>query len=174
LILPSVRNSLFANTVQGISDVLRGNGHHLMIADSGYSLVEEEVAIQAFLQQRVCGIVLHNTKHTDQARQLIERAGTPVVEIGNLTPHPIGTTVSYSNYEASRAMTLHLARLGYRKIGFVTLPLKDNERSVERRRGYLAALADLGFAEDPRLMLEMPPGIGCRGNFTLGRVGRAN
>ena len=159
LILPSVRNSLFANTIQGVSDVLRLNGHYLMIADSGYSLTDEEAAIYAFLQQRVCGMVLHNTKHTDRARQLIERAGVPVVEIGNLTPHPLDMTVSYSNYEASRAMTLHLAQLGYGKIGFITLPLKDNDRSIERRRGYLAALAELGRAEDARVILEMPSGI---------------
>jgi LacI family gluconate utilization system Gnt-I transcriptional repressor len=160
LILPSVHNSLFAHTVQGISDVLRTSGHHLMIADSGYSLADEEEAIDAFLQQRVCGMVLHNTKHTERTRALIGRGGVPVVEIGNLTPHPLDTTVSYSNYEASRTMTLHLARLGYRRIGFVTLPLQDNERSIERRRGYLAALAELGMREDPRLVLEMPPGIG--------------
>lgn len=159
LILPSVRNSLFANTIQGVSDVLRANGHYLMIADSGYSLADEEAAIYAFLQQRVCGIVLHNTKHTDRARELIERARVPVIEIGNLTPRPLDMTVSYSNYAASRAMTLHLAERGYRKIGFVTLPLKDNDRSIERRRGYLAALAELGRAEDPRVILEMPSGI---------------
>lgn len=160
LILPSVRNSLFAHTVQGISDVLRASGHQLMIADSGYSLADEEEAIDSFLQQRVCGMVLHNTKHTDRAQALIGRAGVPVVEIGNLAPHALDMTVSYSNYEASRTMTLHLARLGYRRIGFVTLPLQDNERSIERRGGYVAALAEVGIPEDPRLILEMPPGIG--------------
>jgi LacI family gluconate utilization system Gnt-I transcriptional repressor len=159
LILPSVRNSLFANTVQGISDVLRAAGHQLMIADSGYSLDDEETAIRAFLQQRVCGMVLHNTKHTARARKFIRTAGVPAVEIGNLTPDPLDMTVSYSNFEASRAMTLYLAGRGYRRIGFVTLALKDNERSIERRRGYLAALAELGRAPNPDIVLEMPGGI---------------
>jgi len=35
LIVPSIRNSLFAETIKGISDVLSINGYHLMIADSG-------------------------------------------------------------------------------------------------------------------------------------------
>jgi len=159
LILPSLRNSLFANTVQGISNVLRDAGFHLMIADSGYGLHQEEALIEAFLRQRVCGMILHNTTHTARTRRLIERGGVPVVEVGNLAPRPLDATVSYSNAAAAKAMTLHLARLGYRRIGFVTLPLKDNERSVERRKGYLAAVEELGLAPDPRLLLELPGGF---------------
>lgn len=173
LVLPSLRNSLFADTIQGISDVLHGAGHHLMIADSGYALAEEEAAIRAFLQQRVCGLLLHNTCHTDGARRLIERVGVPVVEIGDLTPRPIDMTVSYSNYEAARAMTLLLVRRGYRHIAFVTLPLQDNVRSVERRRGYLAALAECGIESDPRLVSEVPGGIGS-GAAAIVRLAEAN
>jgi LacI family gluconate utilization system Gnt-I transcriptional repressor len=57
-------------------------------------------------------------------------------------------------------MTLHLARLGYSRIGFVTLPVQDNDRSYERRRGYQAGLAGSGLPEASHLILEMPPGIG--------------
>lgn len=160
LIVPSLRNSLFANTVQGISDVLHAAGHHLMIADSGYSLADEEAAIAAMLQQRVCALVLHNTRHTARATSLMKRAGVPVVEIGTLTPDAFDINISYSNHDAAKAMTLHLARLGYRRIGLVTLPLADNDRSIERRAGYLSALGELGLAPDPRLMLELPGGIG--------------
>jgi len=67
--------------------------------------------------------------------------------------------VSYSNFEAARAMTSHLGRLGYRRIGFVTLPLADNDRSQERRRGYLAALTELGLPEDASLVHEAAGGF---------------
>jgi len=159
LIVPSIRNSLYANMIQAISDVLRANGFHLMIADSGHRLEDEEALVSAFLAQRVCGLILHNTLHSKRMRKLVETSGVPVIETGNLPDEPLDMAVSYSNFEAARAMTLHLARLGYRKIGFVTLPVRDNDRSGERRRGYFAALAELGRPADASLVLEAAGGF---------------
>jgi LacI family transcriptional regulator, gluconate utilization system Gnt-I transcriptional repressor len=159
LVVPSIRNSLYATMIQAISDVLRANGLHLMIADSGHRLEDEEALVSALLAQRVCGLVLHNTAHSRRLRELLARTDVPVVETGNLPPDPLDMAVSYSNFEAARAMTAHLGRLGYRKIGFVTLPLRDNDRSKERRRGYFAALRDLGLPADPGLVLEAPGGF---------------
>lgn len=163
LVVPSIRNTLFSDTIQGISDVLHRQGHHLMVADSGYSPTEEEALVTAFLAQRVAGLVLHNTTHTPALRGLVRRSGVPVVENGTLADDPLDIVVSYANADAARAMTLHLARLGYRRIALVTLPLTHNERSQERRRGYAAALTEAGLPVDPRIMLEMPPGLpsGC-------------
>ena len=140
LIVPSIRNSLYASTVQAISDVLRANGLHLMIANSGHRLEDEEALVSALLAQRVCGLILHNTSHSKRLRELVRNSDVPVVETGNLPSDPLDMAVSYSNFEAARAMTAHLGRLGYRRIGLVTLPLRDNDRSKERRRGYFAAL----------------------------------
>lgn len=159
LVVPSIENSLFASTVQGIRDVLQRHGHQLMIADSGYSAAAEEAAIRAFLEQRVAGLILHDTTHTPDAVQMIRRSGVPVVENGTLTPTPLDMVVSYSNRDAARAMTLHLARLGYRRIALVTLFSAANERSRDRQQGYRAALAEAGLPADPRLLLEMPPGL---------------
>jgi LacI family gluconate utilization system Gnt-I transcriptional repressor len=159
LILPSIQNSLFANTIQGISDVLRSNGFHLMIGDSGYSLAEEEALISMLLAQRVCGLVLHNTRHTARARWLIQEGRIPTVETGNLAHQPLDMSVSYSNYAAAKAMTTHLARRGYRVIGLVSLPTKDNDRAKQRRRGYFAALEELGLTGNPALALEVAPGL---------------
>lgn len=159
LIVPNIANSLFVDTVQAVSDVLRTIDYHLLVADSGYSLVEEEGLIAAFLGQRVSGIVLHNTEHTPRARHMLQRAGVPVVETGNLGRQPLDMAVSYSNFEASRAMAQHLARRGYRHIGFVSLPSQDNDRVQERRRGYFAALQELGVPADPGYAIEVPHGI---------------
>ncbi len=171
LIVPSLRNSLFAETIQGISDVLAGEGFQLMIADSGHSLADEERLIGAFLAQRVAGLVLHNTSHTRHAAAMIRNARVPVVENGNLTGTPLDSVVSYSNFEASRTMTAHLARLGYRTIGFVSLPVQDNERAGERRLGYLAAMAALGWPVDPRLILEQPAGFAAGADAVVQLVG---
>lgn len=159
LIVPSIRNSLFAETIKGISDVLSVNGYHLMIADSGPGLQDEEEAITAFVQQRVAGLVLHNTSHTAAAIEMIGKGKIPVVENGNLTATPLDSVVSYSNFEASRAMTLHLARMGYKQIAFVSLVRRENDRARERLRGYLAALNELGRKRDDSLVLERPSGF---------------
>lgn len=158
-IIPSIQNSLYADTVKGTADVLRTAGLHLLLADSGYSLQEEEALIGAFLAQRVCGLILHNTDHTPRALQMIERAGVPVIETGDVPREPIDMVVSYSNADAAKAMTLHLAARGYGQIGFVSLDTKINRRARERQRGYFAALKVLRRKKDPLLVSEVSPGL---------------
>lgn len=159
VVVPSIRNSLYAATIQAIGDVARANGLQVMIGHAGHRLEDEETLVTALLAQRVCGLVLHNTSHSRRLRELLAQSDVPVVETGNLAARPLDMTVSYSNFEASRAMTTHLVRRGYRRIGFVTLPLAGNDRSRERRRGYLAALAELGLAADPALAIETAGGF---------------
>jgi LacI family gluconate utilization system Gnt-I transcriptional repressor len=172
LVVPSIRNSLYAGMIQAVSDVLRENGLHLMIADSGHRLEDEESLVTALLAQRVCGLVLHNTAHSKRVRELVRKTAVPVIETGNLSARPLDMAVSYSNFEAARAMTLHLGRLGYRRIGFVTLPLSDNDRSHERRRGYFAALEQLGLPVDQGLVLEASGGFS-EGADALARLVRS-
>ncbi|MCB8881418.1 LacI family DNA-binding transcriptional regulator [Acidisoma cellulosilytica] len=158
LIVPSLRNSLFVETIQGVSDVL-GTSHPLMIADSGYSLAGEEAAIRAFLGQRVCAVVLHNTTHTDRSRVMLREAGIPCVETGNLTRQPIDMVASFSNRKAARAMTAYLIARGHRRIGFASLPTDDNDRAEERRAGYQAALSRARMPVDPALTIEVAAGL---------------
>ena len=159
LIVPSISNSLYAQMAQAIADMLSKHGLHLLIASSGHDSAAEEAAIAAFLGQRVCALILHSTRHTARATALVKAAGIPAVEIGQLTRTPLDLCVSYSGFKAAKAMVMHLGSLGYRRIGFVTLPVHDNERSVERRRGYRAALKELGLPEDPAYITEAEPGF---------------
>ena len=71
---------------------------------------------------------------------MVRQAGVPVVENGSLPRKPLDMAVSYSNREAAQAMTLHLGRLGYKKIGFRE-PLIPSTTSAlgERFEGLSAA-----------------------------------
>ena len=56
-------------------------------------------------------------------------------------------------------MTLYLHGQGYEKIGFVSAPVRDNDRSFGRLRGYKAALEDVNLRVDASLILESPFGL---------------
>ena len=159
VIVPGINNSLYSNMIEAVSATLRERGYHLMIADSGLSLENEEKAITLFLAQRVCGLILHNTQHTRKAKSLIANIGVPTVEVGNLVGRPIDLCVSYSNFDAAKAMTVHLGRLGYRRIAFVSLALSNNERARKRRDGFLAGIRELGLSEDACPTMEAESGL---------------
>jgi LacI family gluconate utilization system Gnt-I transcriptional repressor len=161
-IIPSIQNWLFAATIQGLTDTLRANNISLMLGDSQYSQEEEERLIASFLAQRPSGIVLHNVTHTATSRRMLKTAGIPVVEVGDLVDRRIDLVASFSNFEASKAMTNHLIGRGYRTIGLVSVPLAGNERARARREGYIAAMSEAQLPTGDDLMLE------ALGNFDAG------
>jgi LacI family gluconate utilization system Gnt-I transcriptional repressor len=169
LIVPSLRNALYAEMIKGISDVLMRNSLHLMISDSGVDLTEEEMLVSEYVAQRVCGVVLHNTKHTARTIELLRASGTVCIETGNLTSSPIDTVVSYSNYAAGKAMAQHLLARGYRRFAFASLPVATSDRLRQRRNGFLAGLRKAGISVDPRLILEVDAGLES-GSCALGHI----
>lgn len=169
IVVPSLGNALYAATMQGISDILEPHGFQLMISDGGYSLEKEEKLIKMYVAERVCGIILHNTNHTEKARKILLNSGIACVETGDLCANPIDMCVSYSNFEAGLAMAEHLISLQYRKFGFASLPVSWSDRLSERRRGFVMGLERAGLSMDPRLVLEVEPGLES-GAHALGRM----
>ncbi len=157
LVLPSLENSIFAQTVKGISDVLHPAGFQLMVAESADDPKDEERVISTFLAQRVGGLVLHATRHSKAAVKMLRGAKIPVVENGDMPADPVDMVVSYSNRNAAKAMTLHLARLGYGRIAFAGLA--RNPRASERQLGFCDALEELGRPLDQRAMVGVSRGF---------------
>lgn len=158
LVLPSLENSIFAQTVKGISDVLRPIGYHLMLAESTDDPDDEEQVIAAFVAQRIAGLILHSTTHTAHAVRMLRASGTPVVENGDIPNEAVDMVVSYSNRAAAKAMTLHLARLGYKKITFASLA--SNPRATQRQLGFTDALKQLGQKLESKRIVRVSRGFG--------------
>jgi len=156
-VVPSISNAMFAETLHGMSDVLRHAGYFLAIAHTGYSRREEHEVVKALLGQRPCGIFLHNTSHRAETIELLRRQQVPVIETGDLSERPIDSVVSYSNRGAGRAMTRHLLERGYRRVAFASAPRRINERVQQRRRGYHDALRQAGVRPDPAMEFEGEP-----------------
>lgn len=148
-IVPTLRHSLFADTLEGIGQVLAERGIGLIVAASSYRPEVEEMQIRAVLEQRPDALVLTGLTHTPDARALLEGVGIPVVETWESRDTPIDIAVGFSNRDAARAMTLSLIEAGYRRIAFVNGPSDTNERARHRAEGYADAVAEHGLPSLP-------------------------
>jgi DNA-binding LacI/PurR family transcriptional regulator len=88
------------------------------------------------------------------ARPLVETIrgqGLPVVIIGGHLPDTNMPSVASNSLEGVRMAIAHLIGLGHRRIGLVNGP-SDTYTSIEKKAGYLTALAEAGIAADPNLI----------------------
>jgi LacI family gluconate utilization system Gnt-I transcriptional repressor len=148
-IVPTLRHSIFADTLEGIADVLSEAGLGLFVSSSAYRSDVEESQVRSILERRPDALVLTGLTHTAATRDLLRRVGIPVVETWETGDDAVDMAVGYSNSEAAHAMTAELIRSGYRRIAFVNGPADDNERARHRAEGYLAAMRAAGLPAPP-------------------------
>lgn len=144
-LISTLDGSTFASTVDGLSDALRAEGYHLLIATTEYSPETEAENVTALLGRRPDGLVLTSTEHTAEARALMARAGIPVVELWDLPVDPIDCAVGFSNFESGAAMTRFLFDQSYRRPAFVGSQSGSDTRVTKRMEGYLAAVREQGL-----------------------------
>jgi LacI family gluconate utilization system Gnt-I transcriptional repressor len=137
-VVPTVAGAMFADTVQGMSDGLRAQGYQLLLGAHGYDLAAERDLVQAFLGRRADGVILTGVQHAAPTRRMLLEARAPVVEMWDIGRAPIDMTVGFSNFRAARAMAEHLLAKGYRRLAFVSGPLRAHDRSRPRRDGFRA------------------------------------
>ncbi|MQM39550.1 HTH-type transcriptional regulator GntR [wastewater metagenome] len=153
-LVPTITNSIFADTIHGLTDVLTPAGYQLLLGATGYSLEREAQLITALLAQRPAGLLVTGLAHAERARTLMKSAGIPVVETWNVQGEAVDMAVGFSNYRACYDMVVRLAGNGHRCIGFVCAPTEANDRARERLRGYRSAIRDLGLPERAELVRE--------------------
>lgn len=140
-VVPTLSNSLFGETIDGLASVLTPAGYHLMIAQNDYQPARTADLVDAFLGRGVDGILLTGTRHGRGVRERLQRAGIPVVETWEFTNRPIDMVAGFSNREAGRTVAAYLLGKGYGTIGYLGT---GEERSAKRLKGYLDESRRLG------------------------------
>lgn len=146
IVVPSLRNSNNATSIQGMADFLRGASYQFMIANTGYSLEDETEVVKAFVQRRPDGMVLTGTRHGQDTIDLLKAANVPVVETWETEGPFIDMATGFKNYDAAREITRHLIERGYRSIGYIDYPAIGLNRYLERLRGLRDELKAAGLA----------------------------
>lgn len=148
IVVPSLRNSNNANSIQGMADRLRQASYQFMITNTGYSPDAEASAVEAFIRRRPDGLVLTGTRHSDETYALLRGSGLPVVEVWETEGPIIDMAAGFRNREAGAEIARYLIAKGYERIAYVDYPVSGLRRYEARRDGALDALRQAGLPAD--------------------------
>jgi LacI family gluconate utilization system Gnt-I transcriptional repressor len=161
VIIPSINNANFADTVAGLSEVLGRSHLQALLGYTNYDMQTEERLIEQLLRRKPQAIVVTGGLHTPQARKLLVNAHIPVIETWDVPEQPIGHYVGFSNAAAVKVMVDHFVAVGYRRVAFIGGDAGGDTRGSDRRLGFVQAMAAHGL--DPtRLIAAGPPPISMR------------
>lgn len=153
IFLPTIANSIFADTVQALMDRLTQAGYQTLLGLTGYSAEQEEKLLEAVLGRRPDGIVLTGTLHTESSRLRLAQAGIPVVEAWDLSEDPLDMLVGFSHEKVGEATARHLVAKGYKRFSVVSI---SDPRGLRRCHSLMAELMRLGVEEVPMEVLAPP------------------
>lgn len=141
VVLPLIAASIFAETVQGLSEVLLPEGYQIIIGHTDYDPLREEALVRSLLGRRPDAFFLVGTTHTQTTRELLAQANVPVVESWSWTDTPIDQLVGFSNHDALVQTVAYAKERGYARPTFAALLQPGDHRAQERLQGYLDGVA---------------------------------
>src|SRR5712672_3635769 len=151
VLVPTIANSIFADTVQGLSDELEPLGYAVILAQSRYDAAREDHMLAALLSRRPEAIIMVGSPATEDGARLLRRAGIPIVETWELPPAPIDAVAGFDNYQAGVAVARYLVSRGRNSLAFIG---GDDPRATRRWNGFKDAELALGAKSPRRLILE--------------------
>ena len=152
VLVPTIANAIFADTVQGLCDVLEPLGYAVILAQSRYDDAQEDRMLSALLARRPDALVMVGSPATAGGASLLRRARIPVVETWDLPPDPIDAVAGFDNHAAGAAVARHLVGTGRRSLAFIG---GDDPRATRRWLGFRDEAMAAGLAVPPqRLVLD--------------------
>lgn len=148
VIVPSVRNAFFAETVAAIQEDLKQERLNVLLGHTEYDLTEEEALVRTALSWKSAAIVLAGLRHSDSTRRLLANANIPVVEIWELGAAPIDSAVGFDHAAVGRAAALHLMSRGRRHLRFLGARLNMDHRARARADGFVEAARAAGASAE--------------------------
>jgi LacI family transcriptional regulator, gluconate utilization system Gnt-I transcriptional repressor len=151
VLVPTIANSIFADTVQGLSDELEPLGYAVILAQSRYDAGREDHMLSALLSRRPEAIIMVGSPATEDGARLLRRAGIPIVETWELPPAPIDAVAGFDNFAAGVAVARHLIGQGRKNLAFIG---GDDPRATRRWNGFSETALGTGLKPPRRLVLE--------------------
>ena len=155
VLIPSLSNHLFIETLEAVHAVMRPRGFEVLIGNYHYDEAEEENLIRNYLAYQPAGLLLTGFDRSEGAAQLLAASKVPCVHMMELGSAEQGPSVGFSQQQAGAAAARHLIERGRRRLGFIAAQLDPRVR--QRADGFRQALAEAGLAHGAVELLDPQP-----------------
>jgi len=141
-------NPFFAEMMSGVSEVAQEAGLDTVLSTAGRQEVD---AFEAMVRsRRVDGVLVLRSRRNDPLLAKVACMNVPATLLGRPDRDWEIPYVNNDNVKAAYAATLHLLRMGHRRVGFLG-GADDLVVTMDRVDGYRKALSDEGIVPDQRM-----------------------
>ena len=157
VIIPELIHFFFSTVISGIEDVANQAGYNVILAQSNESIEREKKVIKALFNSRVDGMLLSISRETnnyDHIESILSK-GVPIVFYDRMYTNPNTSKVIVDDYVGAKEVVNHLIEQGCKRIALLE-GTPGLMISVDRKRGYIDALAENKIAFDENLVIPCP------------------
>jgi DNA-binding LacI/PurR family transcriptional regulator len=148
VLLPTLANPVFADSVTGIQDAARDAGWTVLITSSDYDTSHESTAVDGLLSERVAGLIITVTDAGHCATlDGLDDERVPYVLFHNESPRKERSSVAVNNELAGRDAANALIAQGHKRLGMVAGHFVASDRSRLRHAGFTSAAHEAGLPE---------------------------
>jgi len=154
LIIPTVTNPIFAESVRGVQDYVEASGYRVVLGNSDYSLEKEKKLIQVFREMQVDALIITTTGLNGRhLKELVEEKFPLVLLYSTVRRGPL-SCVGIDNFRGGYRATAHIVSFGHRRIAMLAGDFSFSDKSFHRWHGYRKCLRDHGIAYDSKLLVQ--------------------
>jgi LacI family transcriptional regulator len=155
MVVTDIANPFFPAIVRAAEDAAQKAGYSILLCNSDDKADKEAVYLDLLISKRVDGIILNKTPSAFSIaqRKMLDEANIPVILLMRTCPELKTDIVQTNDKQGAMDAVHHFARIGHKRIAFVSGPMTvSNARA--RRQGYIKAMEARGLLYDPALSFE--------------------
>ena len=155
VVVPEVNDRFFSLAIDGIEEIARQNGYHVLICLTHDSYDLEAAVTRQLTRGRVDGVLISLSGETQGPAHLeqFRSREVPLVFFDRVSEALDTATVTTNDFDAAYQATAHLLAAGCRRVAYLLMSSKLSIGN-QRQLGYEAALHAHGLPPDPDLVLE--------------------
>jgi LacI family transcriptional regulator, galactose operon repressor len=153
VIIPEIQNNFFSQVMNGVEEVARQKGYHVLIYLTHEDYRRETDILQLLRNGRVDGVMISvsNTTTSFEHLDAYQNADIPLVFFDRVYENMEAPRVTTDDAEAGFKATEHLLKTGCRKVVFLSMA-GNLSISCGRKSGYIKALTKYGLADNARVI----------------------